>query len=99
MPTNNDLIAKEEYCMHNNIEVAFIDRLYEYGLIEIRSVERKQFIQLDQLQELERFTRLHYDLDINMEGIDAIANLLQKVKAMQEEIRALKSRLHIYTLE
>ncbi|MBX3240008.1 MAG: chaperone modulator CbpM [Chitinophagaceae bacterium] len=99
MPVNKELIAKEEYCSINNIEVAFIDRLYEYGLLEIRSVEQRHFIHLDQLQTLERFTRLHYDLDINMEGIDAIANLLERVKTMQQEIQELKSRLHIYSIE
>lgn len=99
MPVNNDLIAKEEYCIHNNIEVTFIDNLYEYGLIEIRSVEQKHFIHCDQLRELERFARLHYDLDINMEGLDVIAHLLEKVKTMQQEIQALKNQLHIYSLE
>ncbi len=99
MPANNDLIAKETYCVYNNIDIAFIDRLHEYGLIEIRSVEQKQFIHSDQLQELERFARLHYDLDINLEGIDVIARLLEKVKVLQQEVRGLQDRLRIYSDE
>lgn len=99
MPTNNELIAKEEYCIYNNVEITFIDRLHEYGLIEIRSVEQEHFILTDQLQELERYTRLHYDLDINMEGIDVIARLLEKMKTMQQEMQSLRNQLHVYSTE
>ncbi len=99
MSINKDLIAKEEYCIHNNIEVTFIDRLHEYGLIEIRSVEQRHFIHCDELQELEKFTRLHYELDINMEGIDVIVHLLDRMKTLQQEIQTLKNQLHVYTIE
>jgi hypothetical protein len=40
--------------------------------------------------------RLHYDLDINLEGIEAITSLLNRVKSMQEEIRELRNRLEGY---
>jgi hypothetical protein len=40
--------------------------------------------------------RLHYDLDINLEGIEAITYLLNRVKNMQAEIIALKNRLRLY---
>jgi hypothetical protein len=40
--------------------------------------------------------RLHYDLDINLEGIEAITCLLDRVRSMQEEIRELRNRLGVY---
>jgi len=39
---------------------------------------------------------LHVDLDINIEGLDAISHLLQKVNALQNELVALRNRLQIY---
>ena len=48
------------------------------------------------LSEIEKLVRLHYDLDINLEGIEAITYLLNRVKNMQAEIILLKNRLSIY---
>lgn len=95
MSNTEDLITPEECCTHYNIELTFIQALNEYGLIEMVSVEEKQFIPNTRLQDLEKFIRLHYELGINMEGIDAIAHLLLKVKNMQEEIAELKNKLQI----
>lgn len=95
MQTDN-LISKLECCAYYQVEVGFLDTLNEYGLLELRSVEGKQFVQQDQLQELERFIRLHFDLNINIEGLDVIGNLLVKIQQMQEEINFLKNRLQVY---
>ncbi len=51
---------------------------------------------MDKLKDLEKFIRLHYELDINTEGIDAIAQLLNRVENMQDEITRLKNRLRFY---
>lgn len=90
-----DLITAEACCSFYHIEHSFIRSLSEYGLINIISVEEKQFIANAELQQLERFIRLHYDLGINLEGIDAIGHLLLKLKEMQGEILLLKDKLQI----
>ncbi|MGZ4079745.1 MAG: chaperone modulator CbpM, partial [Bacteroidia bacterium] len=54
------------------------------------------YIDPEQLQKLESFLRMHYEMDINMEGIEAIAHLLQRTQSMQEEILKLKNRLRLY---
>ncbi|MCO5237260.1 MAG: chaperone modulator CbpM [Chitinophagaceae bacterium] len=95
MPDSEDLITSEECCSYYNIELSFLQSLNEYGLIEMRSVEEKQYLPNTQLSELEKFIRLHYELGINMEGIDAIAHLLLKMKAMQEEVAELRNLLQI----
>lgn len=97
MQTTEDLIPQETCCTQYNIEVSFIQQLSEYGLIDIVTVEEKSFIHSNQLNELEKFIRLHYDLDINMEGIDAITHLLTKVRSLQNEIFSLKTRLHVFS--
>lgn len=95
MPDMEELITPEECCSHYDIELTFIQSLNEYGLIDFLSVEEKQFIHNTQLYDLEKFIRLHYELGINIEGIDAIAHLLQKMKNLQEEIADLKNKLQV----
>ena len=93
---NNELILAEEFCTYYKIQLSFINNLNQFGLIEITSVEEKPYIPQSQLQKLEQIIRLHHDLDINLEGIDAITHLLDRVKSLQTEIAGLKNRLSIY---
>lgn len=92
METSN-LILIREICVHHKIEMSFIQTLNSFGLIEIISVENNHYISGDQLKDLEKMIRLHYELDINMEGIDVISNLLKRIEHLQEELNAAKNRL------
>ena len=84
------------FCTHYNVEYSFIDALQEVGLIELVTVDETQCIKEEQISELERIMRLHYDLDINMEGIDVVFNLLRQLEDLQEELRSVKNRLNLY---
>jgi chaperone modulatory protein CbpM len=90
------LISTEEFCTHYKVEYSFIDSLDRYGLIEITRINENAFIDTDKLSELEKLVRLHYDLEINVEGIEAITYLLNRVNNLQQEINSLKNRLSIY---
>jgi len=95
MQTKN-LIAVNEFCTRHNIEISFISSLQQTGLIEIATIEEAAFIDEDQLQQVEKFIRFYYDLDINLEGIETITHLLQRMNEMQNEIISLRNRLSIY---
>ena len=95
MQTKN-YIAVNEFCINHNIEVSFISSLQETGLIEIAFVEETAFLDADQLQQVEKFVRFYYDLDINLEGIETITHLLRRMNAMQDEITSLRNRLSLY---
>ena len=88
-----NLVPVVDVCRHYNVEVTFINSLQEYELIEITTVEETSFIHHEQLQRLEKLVRLHYDLDVNLEGLDVINHLLQRIDTMQHEMLALKNRL------
>jgi chaperone modulatory protein CbpM len=90
------LIAVDEFCANHNIEISFISSLQQTGLIEITTIKETGFIDAGQLQQLEKFIRLYYELDINLEGIETITHLLQRIKALQDEIIALRNRLRLY---
>lgn len=66
------------------------------GLVELVEVEEKPFIPHDQLQKLEQLLRLHFDLDIQLEDVDVVYNLIEKVKFLQNENMALKQELSLY---
>jgi hypothetical protein len=91
-----NLITANEFCANHHIELSFINSLQEAGLIEITTIEETGFIHASHLQELEKMVRLYYDLDINLEGIETITYLLDRINEMQDEITALKNRLRLY---
>jgi len=96
---NEHLISADEFCMHYNVEISFINSLHEHGLIEMTTIEESCFIDPNQLQKLEQFARWHYDLDINLEGIEVIDQLLNRVRSMQDEIITLQNRLRLFEEE
>jgi len=93
------LIAIDEFCANHNIEVSFISSLQQNGLIEISTIKETGFIDADQLQQLEKYIRFYYELDINIEGIETITHLLRRVISLQDEIITLRNKLRLYESE
>lgn len=91
-----DYIIVSEYCEKCHIDPAFIDLLDEGGLIDLMEIDHESYLPIAQLKDVEQYTRMYYDLSINMEGIDAIHHLLKRIEALQEEIFDLKARLRLY---
>jgi chaperone modulatory protein CbpM len=91
-----NLIPANEFCANHNIGISFIRSLHETGMIEITTIEETAYIPVNQLQELERMVRLYFELDINLEGIETINYLLQRINDMQDEITALRNKLRLY---
>lgn len=91
-----DLIPIQLVCKHYKISIDFINTLQELQLIKLTANEGACFIHKKQLNKIEKISRLHYDLDINFEGIDAIYHLLERVKTMKIEITTLNNRLRLY---
>src|SRR5690242_18305157 len=96
---DDNFISSELICQMHSIEPSFVHALYEYGLIEITRVESSEFIHVSQLSDLEKMIRLHYDLQINIEGIEAITHLVRRVERLQEELEHLKNQLKRFELE
>lgn len=94
-----EVIATKVFCESHQIELSFIQSLHESGLIEIIMMEESTFVPADQLEQLEKIVRLYFEMGINVEGIETIANLLQRITDMQKEITILKNRLRLYETE
>ncbi|MXV50165.1 MerR family transcriptional regulator [Pedobacter sp. HMF7647] len=90
------LITITEFCSHYQLDSGFVNALSDYELIHITRVDEQQFIAEDELYLIEKYTRLHQDLNINVEGIEAVSNLLDKIKSLQREIENLQTRLRLH---
>ena len=95
MPQSN-LIAMDAFCTNHQIDYSFVQLVHQNGLIETTKIEQTVYIPEDQLPSLERMVRLHFDMDINIEGIETITHLLERIEQMQQEIIQLKNRVGVY---
>ncbi|GHB80646.1 chaperone modulator CbpM [Persicitalea jodogahamensis] len=92
----NDLVPVTVLCMHYKIEMSFFYSLEEVGLINLESIEETKFIPSESIGEIEKIIRLQQDLNLNLEAIDVVFNLLNKVSVLQDELQSARNRLQIY---
>ncbi len=91
-----ELIVIEEFCKSHDIPVSFFDSLNEYSLVKIIRLEEQECVPTSDLPIIEKMMRLHYDMQVNFEGIDIITNLLRDIEAMQSELNELRNRVRFF---
>jgi chaperone modulatory protein CbpM len=94
--TRATLITTSDFCTWHQVDQTFVRSLHKAGLVEVTVVDQQEYIPETELQKLEKMIRLHNELEINLEGIEAITHLLERLENIQDEIRALKNRLKLY---
>ncbi|MBK7468124.1 MAG: MerR family transcriptional regulator [Saprospiraceae bacterium] len=82
--------------IHHNLDETFIENLETYQLIKFVVHDTDKYLLEEQLPVLEQIIRLHYDLQINMEGIDVITHMLGRMENMQQTIQQLEKKLRLY---
>ncbi len=78
------------------VEETFIESLHDSGLIHLIDSEEQRFIEYDDLAALEQFVRWYNDMDINVQGIEALYHMLGRVRSLQSEIDELRNELRFY---
>lgn len=78
------------------VEESFIDSLCDLGLLRLSDAENNRFLEYNELEELEQFVRWHNEMDINVEGIEALYHMLDRVKSLQTELEQLRNELRFY---
>ena len=94
--SSKNLIQIKQFCVYHEIENTFITELNNYGLVEIIIQEEEEYLQPEQLPAIEKMIRMHYDLKINLEGIDAIYHLLNKIENLQQNLTATQNKLRLF---
>lgn len=95
MNTEN-FIPINTLCLHYKLEITFFNTLNENGLIEIQLIDNIEYVHKESIYEIEKIVRMHKELDVNIEGIDVVLNLLQKIDALQTELLKVRNRLLLY---
>ncbi len=93
---NEDLIPADEICVRYKVEREFVFSLYESGIIDIVTIKETAYIPYDHLTAFEKMIRLHKELDINLEGLEAINHLLRQIQKLQDDNLRLRNRLGLY---
>ena len=94
-----NLISLAQFCEHHSIDENFILSLDDHEIIEVISVKGNSYIHIDSLEKTEKIIRLHLDLSINIEGIDVIIQLLEKIESLEKELILSKKKLVIYGID
>jgi hypothetical protein len=91
-----NLIPVATLSTHYQVDIPFFGHLNELGLIEIQIIEDTQYIRPEAIYEIEKMIRMHQELEVNIEAIDVVLNLLEKIESLQSELTAVKNRLRLY---
>ncbi len=95
MKTNN-LVRIDQVITHYHVDASFIHSLNDLGHVALIVERDESYILEEQLKSLESLIFFHTDLEINVEGVDAIAHLLKKIEALQVELLVAKNKLGLY---
>ena len=90
------LILINKLCTHYQVEMSLFTDLHDFGIIEIITIENSYFIHEDKISKVEKVVRMRKDLNINLEGIDTVLNLLDKINDLKIELNSVKNRLQLY---
>ena len=93
---SKEKITYRECVQIYQVEEVFLDALHSSGLIEVVIEEEDRYIEYDYLQEIEQYVRWYYELEINIEGIEALHHMLQQVRDVQSDVERLRSELKFY---
>lgn len=86
----SERISREELVKLYNVEIRFFDDLAESGLIRTETENEIHYLIYDELPAFERFANWHYDLDVNLPGLEVINDLLNKIENLQQENRKMQ---------
>lgn len=89
----SERISREELVQIYNIEITFFDELVDSGLLNIETDNEIRYLMYEDLPTFERFANWHYDLEINLPGLEVINSMLQKMKNLNQVNRELMQKL------
>lgn len=91
------LIPAQDFCLSHQITIDVVQTMSDHGLIEIVKRKESFFIPENQIKRLEQILVFNRELDINLEGIETIFELLERIEFMQDHIKKLENKLQRFT--
>ena len=89
-------ISIQQFCFHYDIPKSFIVTLSDIQLIELIEDESDLHIRIEDVARIEKLMRIHYELNVNFEGLDIINNLLNQINSLHQRIDELQNKVAFY---
>ena len=89
----SERISREELVKIYNVEITFFNELVDSGLLNIHTDDEIHYLMYEDLPTFERFTNWHYDLEINLPGLEVIHDMLSKMEDLKRKNRDLMNKL------
>ena len=90
----NDRILKDELLKLYNVEPSFFDELVDCGLLPVVIEKQETYLVYDDLKRFEQLTSWHYDLDINIPGLEVIHRMLEQMNELKTRNTELLAKLN-----
>lgn len=79
----NERISREELIRIYNVEFTFFDSLEDAGLLNTETENNIKYIKFDELSSFEKLVNWHYDLEVNLAGLEVINTLLNQIDKLR----------------
>lgn len=89
----SERISREELVKIYDIEITFFDELVDVGLLKVETENEIRYLLYEDLPVFEKFTNWHYDLEINLPGLEVISEMLRKMEDLKQRNRDLMNKL------
>ncbi|MFA5620590.1 MAG: chaperone modulator CbpM [Weeksellaceae bacterium] len=90
------LILISELRRHYKLSETFFEEVEYFELMQIQNISNQKYILKKELRQLEKIIRLHDDLEINMQGIDVIMHLTDRINVLKQELQEMKRQLALH---
>jgi MerR family transcriptional regulator/heat shock protein HspR len=89
--SSSDVFTVQELARRWGVEVELVEQLAELGVIEAYG-EGGRVFSCEVTLRVGRFVRLQRDLGVNVEGAVVILELLDRIEALEQELRHSRRR-------
>lgn len=83
----NITISVVQFSQFHQIEPQFVIDLYKNDLVVLHERNQEYFIEENDLKLIERFIEFHYNLGVNLEGLEVIHHLLKQIETLQKQLK------------
>lgn len=88
-----DFIAIVDLSVVYEVKLDFFNAIIEHDLLQVYEIEGAIHIDAVDIGRLEQIMRLINELKINVEGVDVILNLLERIQFLEEELTNRSDKL------
>ena len=83
----NVTISVIQFSKYHQIEPQFVIDLYKNDLVVLHERNQEYFIEENDQKLIERFIEFHYNLGVNLEGLEVIHHLLKQIETLQKQLK------------